>query len=129
GNIRVTAEPRTNSVLVVATAKQVKLAESVVKAIDVPLDEEAARQYANQGRDNEPYLKSYRIYKADSRSVTKTLSTLMPEVVINESPRDDTIHIMATPADHEAVQKLIREMDPDGSGNDSLDVVPVNNLD
>lgn len=136
--VRVTADRRTNNVLVLATARQVKLAEGIIKAIDIEVSGNP-----NQISDaNRPYFKVYRVYNIDPTEATRTLSVLMPENVINDQAIEGTlqqqqpsrfgrtrtttttvkkggnIHTIGTAAEHEMLERLIREMDggPGGTG-------------
>jgi len=127
-DVRVTSDPRTNNVLVFASAAKVKIAEQIIQSIDVPLNGE--NRFSEQMRNNTPYFKVYRVTKVDSREVTKTLTALMnPESVINEDAGNGTIHIMGTPDEHQMAEELIRQMDGGGTGGQSLDVIPLNGLD
>ena len=64
-----------------------------IETIDVPTGD-APNPFANEQRNNEPYLEVYRVNSSDAMEVTKTLSVLFPGTVVNEDgsvsqdPRD-----------------------------------------
>ncbi|MFQ5732323.1 MAG: secretin N-terminal domain-containing protein [Planctomycetaceae bacterium] len=121
-NVRVNAEPRTNSLFVLASIEKVKLAEEIVKALDVPMS--PGRNPFPPSRNSEPYLKSYKVRGVTATEVTKTLSVLLPEgSVINEDGRAGTIHIFGNDEIHKMAEELIEEMG--GTGGGSVDIVPV----
>ena len=66
--------------------------------------------------DNRPHLKVYDVQTANPTEVTKTLSALMPGVVVNEDDKARRIHILATPDEHREVEQLIRQIDGQGGG-------------
>lgn len=119
---QVTADPRTNRLLVTATPAQIKLAEEIIKSIDV--DE---GDLLSPG-GNKPYLRVYSVSSADSREVTKTLDAMIPGVVVNEDARNNKIHIVATPKEHEKIAEMIRQLDGEG-GSQSVSVINLSSLD
>ena len=113
-NVRVASDIRTNSVIVTASVEKIKLAEQIVKAIDVPAKE---GQLVEQMQNNQPYLKSYKVRGVTATEVTKTLSVLLPEgSVINEDGRAGTIHIFGNKEVHQMAEELISEMGGSGGG-------------
>lgn len=127
---RVTAEPRTNSLLVSAPSKSMKNVEELILAIDVPEDKTASQLSGFENRrSREPYLKVYKVSKADTLEVTKTLTAIMPDVVVNEDGRGRTIHIMATPDQHIEVAKLINELDGGGASSQQVAVISLYRMD
>ena len=148
--VRVTAEPRTNSVLVLATARHIKLADGIIKAIDVEVN--GNRNTNNDA--NRPYFKVYRVYNIDPMEATQTLSVLMPDNVINDQAvtatlpmttfsrgrartnnttvnKGGNIHTIGTAAEHVILEGLIREMDggTGGSGGIVAKTIKLNGLD
>ncbi|MCA9016287.1 MAG: hypothetical protein KDA77_13225, partial [Planctomycetaceae bacterium] len=119
---QVTADPRTNRLLVTATPDQIKLAEEIVKSIDV----DEGNLLSPGG--NKPYLHVYSVSSADSREVTKTLDAMIPGVVVNEDARNNKIHIVATPKEHEKIAEMIRQLDGEG-GSQSVSVINLSSLD
>lgn len=127
---RVSADMRTNAVLVTASLEQVNIVEQIVLAIDVPQMEESP--FAVQEKDDAPYLKVYKVYKGDVREITKTLDVLVPGVVVNEDARNSLIHIMATRADHAYVSEALVQLDGGstaGGGGVRLAQIPLRSLD
>jgi len=121
---QMTAEPRTNSLLVAATAAQMDLIEQALKTIDV---ETESGIYTAVGRGG-PFLKVYTVSSSDPREITKTLDSIMPGVVVNEDGRNKKIHIMATPGQHKEVEELIQQLDGTG-GDTAVSVIPLSEFD
>lgn len=119
---QVTADPRTNRLLVTATPAQIKLAEEIIKSIDV----DEGNLLSPGG--NKPYLRVYSVSSSDSREVTKTLDAMMPGVVVNEDGRNNKIHILATPKEHQEIEGMIRQLDGEG-GSQSVSVINLSKLD
>tara|TARA_R110002095_G_scaffold173591_2_gene150961 strand:+ start:3856 stop:7668 length:3813 start_codon:yes stop_codon:yes gene_type:complete len=122
---QVTADPRTNRLLVTATPAQIKIAEEIIKSIDV--DEDSSGNILGGG-GNRPYLHVYSVSSADSREVTKTLDAMIPGVVVNEDARNNKIHIVATPKEHAKIAEMIRQLDGEG-GSQSVSVINLSSLD
>ncbi len=122
---QVTADPRTNRLLVTATPPQIKRAEEIIKSIDV--DEDGTGTLFAAG-GNRPYLNVYSVSSADSREVTKTLDAMIPGVVVNEDARNNKIHILATRKEHEKIAEMIRQLDGEG-GSQSVSVINLSFLD
>ena len=119
---QVTADPRTNRLLVTATPAQIKLAEEIIKSIDVDDGD-----LLSPG-GNKPYLHVYTVSSSDSREVTKTLDAMIPGVVVNEDARNHKIHIVATPKEHNKIAEMIRQLDGEG-GSQSVSVINLSSLD
>src|SRR5690606_2973085 len=111
----IASNPRTNSLLVTATPAQQRIVEEAIKVIDV--DATSTNFYE---RSRKPYLQVYKLTNSDAQEVTKTLSVVIPGVVVNEDSRYRTIHIMATEAQHREVEQLIRQLDGQGGGNEDV---------
>ncbi|QDT95452.1 secretin N-terminal domain-containing protein [Gimesia aquarii] len=122
---QVTADPRTNRLLVTATPAQIKIAEEIIKSIDV--DEDSLGSLV-AGGGHRPFLQVYSISSADSREVTKTLDAMMPGVVVNEDARNGKIHILATLKEHKKIDEMIRQLDGEG-GSQSVSVINLSFLD
>ncbi|GAB4149509.1 MAG: hypothetical protein Tsb009_23810 [Planctomycetaceae bacterium] len=127
GDAKVTANPRTNSLLVTAPLAKIKIVEKLIEAIDVKVDGD--NPLVQNAQNNGPYLKVYRVYRSDVQEVTKTLNVLVPDVVVNEDARNDNIHIMATSEEHQYVTELLKELDGGGSGGQTLDAIRLRRLD
>ncbi|HUG90065.1 MAG TPA: secretin N-terminal domain-containing protein, partial [Planctomycetaceae bacterium] len=119
--VQVTSDRRTNSLLVAATAPQLAAIEEVLRSIDVPIDGERENLLAN----NTPVFRVYKVTSAEADEVARTLTALMPAVVINDDDRRGYgyVHIMATPLEHQKVAEYIRMMDGDTVGGQSLSVI------
>lgn len=122
---QVTADPRTNRLLVTASPAQIKIAEEIIKSIDV--NEDGSGKLLTGG-GNRPFLRVYTVTTADSKEVTKTLDAMIPGVVVNEDARNRKIHIVATPKEHETIDELIRQLDGEG-GSQSVSVINLSSLD
>lgn len=119
----VNADIRTNMVLVTASVEKVKIAEQIVKAIDVE-PAQGNEDFIREMENNQPYFKVYRVTGVSATEVTKTLSVLLPpNSVINEDGRAGTIHIQGTADVHKYAEELIGQMG--GLGGGGVDVVPV----
>lgn len=120
---RLYAELRTNSIMVTATPAEHKIVEAAIEVIDI--DEQTAGSYV---RGRRPYLVVYEVNDSDPQEVVKTLSVLIPGVVVNEDGRNEKIHIMATDAQHKEVAALIRQLDGMGGGEQVV-VIPLVKMD
>ena len=120
---RLYAELRTNSIMVTATPAEHKIVEAAIQVIDI--DETTTGGYA---RGRKPYLVVYEVNDSDPQEVVKTLSVLIPGVVVNEDGRNEKIHIVATEAQHREVATLIRQLDGMGGGSQVL-VIPLVKMD
>lgn len=122
---KVTVDVRTNSLLITATATEIKLTEEIVKAIDVEPDGKATVGTAR--RANEPYLEVYQLKTADATEVSKTLSVIHPGMVINEDGRAKRLHIWATADQQREIAAHIQQLDG-AAANESLVVLPLKGL-
>jgi len=123
GPTTVAVDERTASLLVTASAADMKLIEDTIKAIDVPpLD---GRVTAAQGA---PYLEVYQLKSADPMEATKTISVLFPGTVLNEDGKSRRIHIQATPEQHRQIADMIRRLDGEGGGS-QMAVLPLGRMD
>ena len=119
---QISADTRTNSLLVSATGAEHQLIEEALKAIDVEADGGGA---PGSGK---PFLRVYKIKSADTREVTKTIDALMPGVVVNEDNSIRAISIFATEKQHAEVDTLIRQLDG-GGGMEQVAVIPLSKMD
>ncbi|MGV3482813.1 MAG: secretin N-terminal domain-containing protein [Planctomycetaceae bacterium] len=120
-NMQVSSLERTNSVLVTATPAGLQLVENILTSIDVPQNE-SSQQFVS---DSGPVLRVYNMSSADEGEVAKTLDVLMPGIVVNEDRRQDTIHIFATPREHEEVIRLIRTLNQSETSGRLVEVIPL----
>lgn len=121
---QMTVNARTNQLLVAATSAAHVIIEDAISEIDVAVEGENG----NFARSDEPYLQVYRLYDADAGEVSKTLSVLMPEVVVNEDGRNRMIHIWATAEEHRQVAEWIRQLDGLG-GSSTVEVIQLSTMD
>jgi type II secretory pathway component GspD/PulD (secretin)/Spy/CpxP family protein refolding chaperone len=119
---QITADTRTNSLLVSATSAEHQLIEEALKAIDVEAEDGGT---TGAGK---PFLRVYKIKSADTREVTKTIDALMPGVVVNEDNSVRAISIFATEKQHSEVDTLIRQLDG-GGGAEQVAVIPLGKMD
>ncbi len=119
GQSQVTADERTNKLLVTATLAEHEIVKSALETVDVESDGEGTRG------SRKPYLQVYKIENANPREITKSIDALMPGIVINEDGESRSIHIMATAQQHREVEQLIRQMDRAGSGPQQVAVIPL----
>ncbi|QDT32844.1 secretin N-terminal domain-containing protein [Thalassoglobus polymorphus] len=122
--ITIAADERTNKLLISATVKMHQLVEQALETIDV---EGEPSTFSSEG--NKPFLRVYTVTSANSMEVTKTITALMPGVVINEDARNGKIHILATNDKHVQVASLISEMDGAGSSSQQMTVIPLSKMD
>lgn len=119
---QISADTRTNSLLVSATGAEHQLIEEALKAIDVEAEG------AGTPGSGKPFLRVYKIKSADTREVTKTIDALMPGVVVNEDNSIRAISIFATDTQHTEVDTLIRQLDG-GGGAEQVAVIPLSKMD
>ncbi len=122
---KVAIDPRTNSILVTATAADMKIVEGIIEAIDVNPSE--VNGLAALPKVSDPYLEVYELKTADAQEVAKTLGVLHPGMVINEDGRNRRIHIWATATQQREISAHIRQLDGAASG-DVLAVLPLGTL-
>lgn len=124
GKILVTADTRTNHLLITASATLVKVVEDVVKSIDVDQNSSGEKIVAN---DSPAFLKAYVVAGGDVVSVSRTLNSMMPGLVVGEDTRSGKIHVQATREEHSEIERLIQTLA--GGGSDSVAVVNLTKLD
>lgn len=123
----VTADLRTNSLLVSGTPKQIKLVEEILKAIDVA---EGFNGEALAGRGSRvPYLEVYRMTSSNVQEVAKTIEALMPGKIVNEDGYARKLHVKATQKEHDEIRELIKKLDMGGGGSDAVAVINLSELD
>jgi type II secretory pathway component GspD/PulD (secretin) len=125
GKIQVTADTRTNSLLVTASAAFVKLVEDAVKTIDVDTDADGKKIVRN---DSPAYLKAYLVPGGDATQVSRTLNALMPNLVVGEDSKSGKIHVWATKEEHAEMEKYVTTLAGEGGGG-SVAVINLTKLD
>ena len=124
GKIQVTADTRTNHLLVTASSALVKVVEEAVKAIDVDKDSSGKTVQVN---DSPAYLKAYLVPGGDATQVSRTLNSLMPGLIVGEDSRSGKIHVHATREEHTEIEKLVQTLAGEASG--SVAVINLSRLD
>ncbi len=124
GKIQVTADTRTNHLLITASSALVKVVEEAVKAIDVDKD---ANGKTVQVNDSPAYLKAYMVPGGDASQVSRTLNSLMPGLIVGEDTRSGKIHVHATREEHNEIEKLVQTLAGEASG--SVAVINLTRLD
>ncbi len=125
GKIQVTADARTNHLLVTASSAHLRLVEEAVKNLDT--DKDTLGNTINP-TDNPIRLKSYSVAGADAAQVARTLSMIMPGLAIVEDGRTAKLHVQGTDEEHREVEKLLKEIAGDG-GSSSVAVINLIRLD
>lgn len=120
GKIQVTADTRTNHLLVTASASLVKVVEDLVKSIDV--DTGVKTEDAGPA-----YLKAYVVAGGDAAQVAQTMNSIMPGIVVGYDAKSGKIHVQATADEHLQVDKLIQTLAGEASG--SVAVINLQRLD
>ncbi|MBC8114010.1 MAG: hypothetical protein H7062_06510, partial [Candidatus Saccharimonas sp.] len=113
GKIQVTADTRTNHLLVTASASLVKVVEELVKTIDVDKDGLGNTIVRS---DSPAYLKAYLVPGGDATQVSRTLNSLMPGLVVGEDPKSGKIHVYGTKDEHTDIEKLVQTLGGEGTG-------------
>ncbi len=124
GKIMVSADTRTNHLLVTASASLLKIVEEMVLAMDTDADASGKPIVAS---DSPIRLKVYNVTGADVAQVARTLSMLMPGLAIIDDARSAKLHIQATDPEHKEVEELLRSLTGDGAN--SVAVIPLTRLD
>ncbi len=125
GKIQVTADMRTNHLLVTASSAHLRLVEEAVKNLDT--DTDTLGNPINR-LDNPIRLKSYSVAGADVAQVARTLSMIMPGLAIVEDGRTAKLHVQGTDEEHREVEGLLKEIAGDGISS-SVAVVNLIRLD
>lgn len=110
-NMKVSSLGRTNSLLVTATPSGVRLVEEILRSIDV--EPSASQRPAFE--ESTPVLRVYTVDDADQVEVAATVNVVIPGVVVNVDDQQDSIHVLATPADHDQVAALIETIEQGGA--------------
>ncbi|MDZ4688330.1 MAG: secretin N-terminal domain-containing protein [Planctomycetaceae bacterium] len=118
GKIQITADARTNHLMVTASAALIKVVEEVVKSLDVDTGVKPS--------DSPVVLKVYDV-TGDATQVAYTLSLMMPGLAIIDDPRSAKLHVQATAEEHAEVAKLVQQLSSGGAN--SVAVIPLTRLD
>lgn len=121
--IQLTADMRTNSLLVTASPEDLALIEKTIESIDV---EESPDQVARQGA-KQPQLEVYPLNAADPRMVVDMLNVTVPGLVIYEDLKTRRINVYGSPSDQQQVRAIIKQLD--GGAGESVTVVNLRKID
>ncbi|TWT49881.1 Bacterial type II/III secretion system short domain protein [Thalassoglobus neptunius] len=124
GPITIAVDNRQNLLMITATVRQHQMIDEALKTIDNATD---PSKFSFES--NKPFLRVYTVDNANAQEVVKTLDVLVPGVVVNEDGRNDKIHIVATPEQHQQVENLIRQMDGTGVASQQMVVYPLVKMD
>jgi type II secretory pathway component GspD/PulD (secretin) len=109
GKIQVTADTRTNHLLVTASASLVKVVEDAVKSIDV----DTGKPPVETGP---AYLKAYTVAGGDVTQVAQTLNSMLPGLVVGVDTRSAKIHVQGNGEEHTQIERLILTLAGDING-------------
>lgn len=109
GKIQLTADTRTNHLLVTASANHVKLVEETVRSIDVEGEKDPV--------DHGPVtLKAYTVAGGDVTQVAQTLNAMMPGLIVSIDTRSSKIHVQANRTEHLQFDAWIKTLAGDPGG-------------
>lgn len=111
--LNITADDRTNNLLVVGTQEQLSKVEELLNMVDS--DKNAAGDSIGF-LDMRPQLVVYTLKASNPSEVAKTINQLIPGKIINEDVRARKLHIKATRKEHEEIADMIAKLD--GAGAD-----------
>ncbi len=122
--IQIATDERTNTLLITAKAEDLKTVEETLQTIDVDTGDEATGRGSKQ-----PYFHVYELKTADPMEVTKTLNVLYPGTVVNEDGRARRIHIRATAAVHQEIDRTLKQLDGASGASSQVAVIPLGRMD
>lgn len=122
--IQVSADVRTNSLLVTTSAALLKVVEDAVTAIDTNVD-----SAGNEIRrvDMPIVLRTYSVPGGDVATVSMLLYQSLPGIVVTSDSRTGKLYIHATAEEHTEVAKLLEDLG--GEGSSSVAVIPISKKD
>ena len=121
GKIQVTADPRTNHLLVTSTVILVKVVEDAVKSIDIPQDPSSVKT------ENPTSIKSYIVPGGDPTQAAQTINSIYPGLVAGVDTRSGRIYVQGTDVEHREIESLIKTLG--GLDQGSVAVIPLIRLD
>jgi type II secretory pathway component GspD/PulD (secretin) len=124
--LQVMSDTRTNSLFITGSPEQHALVEDILKAID--LDKDPDGNPLTRTGNSGPFL---RVYKVAGRAdqVAQSVTAMMPGVVVNEDGAAGTIHIFATPKQHQQVEEWVRAFAEGTGAKGSVAVIPLAKMD
>ena len=123
--LQMTVDTRTNSLLVAATGEDLKLVEEFIKSVDV--SDGPAGVAMRTRRSNTPQLEVYALETAEPHVVVEVLKTTVPGLVIHEDVKSRRLNVYATPAEHEIVRNVVKQVD--GGAGETVAVLQLQRLD
>jgi type II secretory pathway component GspD/PulD (secretin) len=124
GKIQITADTRTNTLLVTASAALLKVVEETVATLDT--DKDSAGNPI-QFTDNPISRKVYDVGTGDATQVALTLSNLMPGLMVIDDPRSGKLFVDATASEHAEIEGHLKLLTGDGAS--SVMVVTLRKID
>lgn len=124
GKIQVTADTRTNSLLVTASSQLVRLVEDVVRTMDTNRRPDGT---LIEDSTSPVVLKVYNVSGGDATQIATTLGYMMPTVLIIPDARNARLHIQATEDEHREVATLVKQFT--GDAGNSVMVIALQKLD
>lgn len=122
--VQIATDERTNTLLITAKTDDLKTIEETLQVIDVDTGDNATGRGSKQ-----PYFHVYELKTADPMEVTKTLNVLYPGTVVNEDGRARRIHIRATAAVHQEIDRTLKQLDGAGGATSQVAVIPLGRMD
>ena len=110
--LNITADDRTNNLLVVGTQEQLSKVEELLKMVD---SNKSADGKSIGYLDMRPVLRVYSLKASNPSEVAKTVNQLIPGKIINEDVRGRKLHVEATPKEQEKIAEMIQMLDGSGA--------------
>lgn len=122
--IQVTADARTNQLLVSASAALLRVVEDAVKTLDTDTDGNGNKILRNEVTLT---MKTYNVPGGDVATIAETINMLVPGVVLRQDTRTGRLYVQATREEHEEVAGLVQELS--GEGSSTVAVVYLKKMD
>ncbi len=122
--LQISADVRTNSLLVTASSQLVKVVEDVVRSIDVDILDEHGNRVPQENQS--VFLKVYTVNGGDVTQVAQTLNGMYPGLIVGQDDKFGKIHVNATAPEHAEIEKLIAQLGGESEG--SVAVIPLSRM-
>lgn len=122
--LQISADVRTNSLLVTASSQLVKVVEDVVHSIDVDILDEHGNRVPQENQS--VFLKVYTVNGGDVTQVAQTLNGMYPGLIVGQDDKFGKIHVNATATEHAEIEKLIAQLGGESEG--SVAVIPLSRM-
>lgn len=122
--LQISADIRTNSLLVTASSQLVKVVEDVVRSIDVDILDEHGNRVPQENQS--VFLKVYTVNGGDVTQVAQTLNGMYPGLIVGQDDKFGKIHVNATATEHAEIEKLIAQLGGESEG--SVAVIPLSRM-